>query len=237
MTGEATYTATYDTPVKRSYTITWKNDDGSVIDTTTVEYGEVPTHADATKAATAEYTYPFKSWSPAVEAVTGEATYTATYDTPVKRKYTITFLDIDGTTELSKKLYDYGTEAANINAPTIIEDGEQKYKITNWDPVLADVEGDKTYKAAAREEAYTITVCPYGEDQPELYSYTIVLVPGEIIPALDKPEQTAEYAEDNMSFLGWEFTAADNPSVASGQPMPAYDEIVYGIWGFEVQAN
>lgn len=35
--GDATYTATY-TPTLRSYTITWKNDDGSVIDTTTVEY-------------------------------------------------------------------------------------------------------------------------------------------------------------------------------------------------------
>ena len=66
------YKATY-TETKNSYTITWKNDDGSVIDTTTVEYGVVPTHADATKATTAEYTYTFAGWTPEIVAVTGDA--------------------------------------------------------------------------------------------------------------------------------------------------------------------
>ena len=78
-----TYTATFNA-TKRSYTITWLNDDGSLIDTTTVAYGETPTHADATKAETAEYTYTFAGWSPAVVAVTGAATYTATFDATPK---------------------------------------------------------------------------------------------------------------------------------------------------------
>ena len=78
VTGDAEYKATF-TATKNSYTITWKNDNGSVIDTTTVEYGVVPTHADATKAATAEFIYTFAGWTPEVAAVTGDATYTATY--------------------------------------------------------------------------------------------------------------------------------------------------------------
>ncbi len=78
MTGDAEYKATF-TAARNSYTITWKNDNGSVIDTTTVEYGVVPTHADATKAATAEFIYTFAGWTPEVAAVTGDATYTATY--------------------------------------------------------------------------------------------------------------------------------------------------------------
>ena len=78
VTGDITYTATFDS-TKRSYTITWKNDDGFVIDTTTVEYGETPTHADATKEATAQYTYTFAGWTPEIAAVTGDAEYTATY--------------------------------------------------------------------------------------------------------------------------------------------------------------
>ncbi len=69
VTADATYTATY-TPNLRSYTITWKNDDGSTIDTTTVAYGTVPTHADATKAADAQYTYTFDGWDPTPVAVT-----------------------------------------------------------------------------------------------------------------------------------------------------------------------
>ena len=78
VTGDATYTATFNA-TKNSYTITWKNDDDSLIDTTTVEYGVVPTHANASKVATDEYTYTFMGWTPVVAAVTGDTTYTATY--------------------------------------------------------------------------------------------------------------------------------------------------------------
>ncbi len=85
------------------YTITWKNDDGSTIDTTTVAYGATPTHANPTKANTAQYTYTFAGWTPAVTEVTCEVaancnkTYTATYTSTVN-KYTVTWKDWDGTT-------------------------------------------------------------------------------------------------------------------------------------------
>ena len=62
-----------------TYEITWLNDDDSVIDTTTVEYGTVPAHADAAKAATAEYAYTFAGWTPELTAVTGNATYKAAF--------------------------------------------------------------------------------------------------------------------------------------------------------------
>ena len=92
----ATYTATF-TQTDREYTITWKNDDGSVIDTTTVPYGTVPTHADATKDADALYTYTFAGWTPAIEAVTGDATYTATFDAAAKT-FTVNVKNLKGET-------------------------------------------------------------------------------------------------------------------------------------------
>ena len=58
VTEAAEYTATF-TANKRSYTITWLDEDDSLIDTTTVEYGIVPTHSDPSKAATEQYTYSF----------------------------------------------------------------------------------------------------------------------------------------------------------------------------------
>ena len=73
-----TYTAVYSESL-RHYTITWLNDDGSRINNTGVGYGSVPTHADATKAADDFYTYTFAGWTPSPVAVTGPATYRATF--------------------------------------------------------------------------------------------------------------------------------------------------------------
>ena len=74
-----TYTAVYNSTVNE-YTVTWKNDDGSVIDTTQVAYGEVPTHDEPTKRYDRYYYYTFAGWDVEPVAVTGDAEYTATFE-------------------------------------------------------------------------------------------------------------------------------------------------------------
>ena len=61
------------------FTITWKNDDGSIIDQTEVSYGQIPTHEVPVKPSTEQYTYTFAGWTPEVVAATSDATYTATF--------------------------------------------------------------------------------------------------------------------------------------------------------------
>ena len=77
-TGNTVYTAVYDT-VPRTYMITFVDEDGTVLSAREWEYGATPTCAEPTKADDEQYTYTFAGWNPAVVAVTGEATYTATY--------------------------------------------------------------------------------------------------------------------------------------------------------------
>ena len=60
-------------------TITWLNDDSSEIDTTEVADGFTPTHAEPTKSATTPYRYLFSGWTPELEPVVSNTTYTATF--------------------------------------------------------------------------------------------------------------------------------------------------------------
>ena len=143
VTDNATYTATYDS-IRNKYTITWNNSDGSTIDQTSVEYGQTPSHADPTKAATAEFTYTFAGWTPTIAAVTGDATYTATYDS-IRNKYTITFKDDDGTV-LSAEEWEYGQTPTCAN-PTKPDDDQYTYTFAGWDPAVATVTGEATYVA------------------------------------------------------------------------------------------
>lgn len=73
-----TYTAQFvESPPE--YTITWRNDDGSLIDTTTVVQGDLPTHAAPTKPDDVNYIYTFETWVPDIVPATCDTTYTAQF--------------------------------------------------------------------------------------------------------------------------------------------------------------
>ncbi|MCR5696185.1 MAG: BspA family leucine-rich repeat surface protein [Marinilabiliaceae bacterium] len=99
----------------KTYTITWKNEDGTVLETDeNVACGSTPNYdgETPTKAATAQYTYTFDKWSPEIEEVSGDATYTATYKSTVN-KYLIQAIsndDVHGVTNGSAE-YEYGSTA------------------------------------------------------------------------------------------------------------------------------
>lgn len=90
---EAVFTRTVNT-----YTVTWKNADGTTLETDeNVPYGTTPTYngATPTKAEDASYTYSFTGWSPAITTVSATATYTATFSSTPKA---VTYYYIDPAT-------------------------------------------------------------------------------------------------------------------------------------------
>ena len=208
--GDATYKATYDAVPKAKYTITWVDEDGQteLEKDENVIVGTMPSYdsAEPTKAEDAENTYTFAGWTPEVVAVTGDATYKATYNTVPKAKYTITWVDEDGQTELEKdENVIVGTMPSyDGNEPTKAEDTENTYTFAGWTPEVVAVAGDATYKAtydAVPKAKYTITWVDE-DGQTELEKDENVIV--GTMPSYDSAEPTkAEDAENTYTFAGW----------------------------------
>ena len=161
VTGAATYTAQFGSTVNK-YTITWVDGNGATLKTEQVEYGATPSYTGETptKTATDQYTYTFNNtWSPAIVAVTGAATYTAQFGSTVN-KYTITWVDGNGAT-LKTEQVEYGQTPAYIGeTPTKTADAQYTYTFNNtWTPAITAVTANATYTAQFDQtlRPYTIT--------------------------------------------------------------------------------
>ena len=130
-----------------TYTVTWKNDDGTVLKTEKVNYGAMPTYGGIpTKSADAQYTYCFTGWTPEVAPVMGDVTYSAVY-TEQLRSYTVKWVNWDGTT-LREDTVSYGTVPAYGAAdPTRAADAKNTYAFSGWDKEITAVTGNVTYTA------------------------------------------------------------------------------------------
>ena len=198
VTGDATYTATYTTQV-RNYTITFKDSDGTVLSTQQVGYGAVPTApADPTKASTAQYHFTFNGWSPAVVAVTGDATYTAGYLAEV-RSYQVTFVNEDGTV-LKTANVNYGIKPTAPADPTKASTAQYSYTFNGWTPAVAEVTGNATYTATYTANVRSYTVTFKNEDGTVLSTQQVAYGSNPAVPANPTKAANAQYT---YTFSGW----------------------------------
>ena len=197
-TGNDTYIAVF-TPQLRSYTITFLDEDGTVLESSVWDHGCLPSlTTEPTKAATAQYTYTFAGWDRMIAIVTCDTSYTATYTATVN-KYLITFANEDGTTIVSQE-YDYGSMPVAPTDPIKEATAQYTYTFAGWDNEIVAVTGDATYTAT-----YTATVNKYlitflNDDESilcaEEWEYGAT-------PSCDDPTKEAD-GQYAYSFAGWQ---------------------------------
>ena len=113
-----------------TYTITWLDYDDSSLGTSTVNHGEIPTHAVPARATSEGTSYTFDAWTPAVVAATANATYKATY-TSTQLIYTIRFVLNNGLSDVVRSECHYG-DAVSIGNPVKATQQGIAYNFIGW---------------------------------------------------------------------------------------------------------
>lgn len=122
---------------RNTYTVTWKNDDGSQLEKDeNVMYGATPSYDGETpqRAGDAQHTYTFAGWDPQIATVTGDASYKAKYTSTVN-KYTIRWLN-DAGSPVKTETVEYGADMPEFTGtpPGKEADAEYTYIFSEWVP-------------------------------------------------------------------------------------------------------
>ncbi len=212
VTSDVTYTATYEKK-ERKYTITFLQEGGVEIERQFLPHNAVPVCENTpTKIGHTLV------WSPAIAAVTGDATYTATWEEEPPTKYKVTFFDYDG-----KKILKQGNvNVGDMPTPPVIEDGkpvcdggcksgktssngEFTYVFDHWspEPEIVSATSIKSYVAVYKEQKKTYPVKFYFEDTEHQIGETQNVEVGQtpVIPDDDRLKKTKD--EGTIYTLIW----------------------------------
>lgn len=190
------------------YTVTWKNEDGTVLETDAdLDIGDMPAYDGETpiKTGDAQYSYTFKGWDKEIVAVTGDTIYTATF-TQTVNKYTVTWKN--GDTVLKTDMLEYGaTPAYDGETPVKAADAQYTYTFSGWAPEIDEVTGDVIYTAQFSTTVNTYTVTWKNEDGTVLE--TDANVAYGTTPTYDGDAPTkAETDKYTYTFKGWDKTVS-----------------------------
>ena len=148
ITGDTEITAQYI----KTWTVTFKDEDGTVLKTEIVDEGTGATAP--TEPAKEGHT--FAGWNAAFDNVTEDTVVTATYTV---NQYTVTFKDWDGSV-LKTEQVAYNTGAS---APT--EPNREGYRFTGWDVSFENIMGDTIVTAQYEKEESIVP--PTEPEQPQ----------------------------------------------------------------------
>ena len=219
------YTAQYNEIVNH-YTIHFVNEDGTLLKDQVFDYGDIPEYngGTPTKSSTEQYDFRHNGWTPTIVEVTGEATYTATYQ-EITRSYTVWFKDYDGSVLHSIDVL-YGNYAHySFESPTRENTAQYKYSFIGWDKLLSAtaIKGETIFTAVYVEELQTYDIVFVNYDGTELQSYNLEYgsMPAYVDTegnALEKPTKPADN-EHTYTFIKWspDITNVTGPATYTAQ--------------------
>lgn len=179
-----------DPPVK-TYTVTFKDHDGKVLETQKVEEGKGATApANPTRDG-----YTFEGWDKAFNNITSDLVVTATYKAeetkptdPVVTTYTVTFKDWDGTVLKTEKVEKDKAATAPAD-PT-----RTHYTFAGWDKAFNKITADLVVTATYKINEYTVTFKDY--DGTVLKTQKVESGKAATAPA--------EPTREHYKFAGWD---------------------------------
>ena len=211
----------------KTYTVKWVDDDETtLIYQKDYEYGAMPQFegVEPTKAADAQYTYTFKGWNKDYTEVKGNQTYVAVYE-KTTNKYTVKWVDEDGTTLIDQKDYEYGAIPKFEGVePTKAADAQYTYTFKGWDKDYTEVKGNQTYVAVYEKTTnkYNVTYDLNGGEWTEAtnefkYEYKATVEVIKTVPT-----------REGYKFSGWR---SEEVTIENGAfTMPAKNVVLKAVW-------
>ncbi len=146
VSGIVTYKAVY-TQTLNKYLVTFVNEDGTVLESKEVEYGQIPTYSSENpqKVKTTDKNYTFAGWDKELVAVTENATYTATY-TEAANSYKVFFCDLNGNVLYEEELEYGAVPAYGGETPSLEGDAQYSYEFAGWNSELAPIVGNTYFR-------------------------------------------------------------------------------------------
>ena len=195
VTRDITYTAQFEQKDRR-YLVTFLDADGTELETSLWKMGEVPSCVNQPTPQGK-----ILNWEPAIRAVSGDATYRATYTDQLKSAYTVTFVNWNGE-ELQSGSVATGTIPAFSGAtPAKPSIQDEAYEFAGWTPDITAVSADAVYTATftPAPAKYTITfkrtIDNTGATVPETVIETQELGYGELPVCSNPPVKNPTAAE------------------------------------------
>jgi len=138
------------TTKETTYTITWQNYDGSILEVdTNVKKGSMPSYDGSipAKQSDNQYSYSFAGWDNELSIVTENKIYKAAFSSSIN-KYTVTWKNYDDSILETDSNVEYGsTPTYDGTTPTRTSDQNYNYEFDGWDKEITSVTGNVSYKA------------------------------------------------------------------------------------------